>query len=88
MKNNEKILENKKYSDQYICRNFEILEKMYFSKFRNFDQYICRAQVFSVYFFPYSRFINTQKFPVYKYTKIPGKNTNENFEISKNTQKT
>ena len=32
--------------------------------------------------------INTQKFPVYKYTKIPGKNTNENFEISKNTQKT
>ena len=21
MKNNEKILENKKYSDQYICRN-------------------------------------------------------------------
>ena len=53
--------------------------------FRNFDQYICRAQVFSVYFFPYSRFINTQKFPVYKYTKIPGKNTNENFEILKNT---
>ena len=49
---------------------------------------------FSLVFFPgnfhyvYSGLQNIMCIPVYKYTKIPGKNTNENFEISKNTQKT